>query len=299
MLPPLRLLQVSEYTDQHSAVIAQKALRGFLQAFPDGEDRYIEGVRKMYKRLYEHALAVSGKCRFLDKTPRYYLIIRQLYRTFPEARYIILLRNPLAILCSTYKTWAHNALASPDHQLDLTRAPHLLLEGIELLKDHVTVVHYEQLTRNPKEEIERLCRSFDISFDPSILEYGQHDLPRWELGDKRVYDYKRPMTQVATEWTQTLSDPQAWRMAAEYLDLLGEETIEQMGYSYSESRRTLAEHQPHWAQLWFTFSMTWLLRVSRKECTGLEHRIVRLICRLRQRSGPPQSIPQASRPDSR
>ena len=49
----------------------------------------------MYSHLYNCALKDTGKkFFFLDKTPRYHYIISEIYRTFPKAKLIILLRNP-------------------------------------------------------------------------------------------------------------------------------------------------------------------------------------------------------------
>jgi len=76
-----------------------------LNLHPEGEDAYFQAVRQMTLNLYGGVLQNSGKRYFLDKTPRYYYILPELYRTFPEAKYILLLRNPLAILCSIFNTF--------------------------------------------------------------------------------------------------------------------------------------------------------------------------------------------------
>ena len=79
-------------------------MQGFLQTLPRDQDEYFEGARWMYNYLYEGALPGTGKGYFLDKTPRYYLVIPELYCTFPKAHYIFLLRNPVAVLCSILET---------------------------------------------------------------------------------------------------------------------------------------------------------------------------------------------------
>ena len=54
----------------------------------DGKDLYIEALRQMGGKLYNRVLEVSGKQIFLDKTPRYYLIIPELKKIFPEAKFL-------------------------------------------------------------------------------------------------------------------------------------------------------------------------------------------------------------------
>ena len=47
----------------------------------------------------------SDKRYFLDQTPQYHLIIPELLRVFPAASYVILFRNPLAVLVSMIAAW--------------------------------------------------------------------------------------------------------------------------------------------------------------------------------------------------
>ncbi len=284
MLQPLDILRAEGYQAEYDSRVAQRALRDFFQTLPGGKDDYVEGVRRMYVYLYQRALASSGKRCFLDKTPRYYLIIPELYRVFPQARYIILLRNPLAVLCSIYKNRGrYSVLSRHGSKLDLIKAPSLVLQGIELLGEQSAVIHYEQLVKGSEQEIQKLCNKLEIDFDPAMIEYGHHTLPHWTLGDTKVYNHARPIAQVAEEWIETIADPQAWRLANRYLDLLGQRTVEQMGYSYRELRQTLETHRPHRMQLCFTFSLDWWLKKPAQERTKWEYRAVRLAHELRWR----------------
>ena len=286
MLQPLYAMKSDGYEVEYDTHPAQEAVRSFVQTLPGGEDDYIEGMRRMYNYLYRRSLASSGKRYFLDKTPRYYFIIPELYRVFPEARYVILLRNPLAVLCSILNTWVKkNWLSLYRFRHDLTRAPRLLLKGMEMLGQQCVVVHYEELVDIPESEMRRVCGRLGIDFVPEIVEYGGHDLSHLRFGDqKEVYQHTRPVSQNAKKWVQALDDPQVWRLANDYLQLLGRETVKQMGYSYEELRQVLEAHRPRHAHLSFTFSLAWLLTRPVEGRRRWKYRIIRL-ARLLERRG--------------
>ena len=150
MLHPFYALRQAGYEAEYNAGVARGAVLDFLQSLPRGEQDYLEGLRRMYLYLYDRALAGSGKHFFLDKTPRYYFVIPELLRTFPEAHFIILLRNPLGVLNSVLSTRVReNWYALHKFKHDLLRAPQLILAGLEQLGDKAIVVHYEQLLQDP------------------------------------------------------------------------------------------------------------------------------------------------------
>lgn len=262
MLHPLFALKDGEgLSTEYDAEVARKATKDFLTHIPSGEQEYVEGVRHMYGALYRKALDKSGKRFFLDKTPRYYFIIPELYRTFPEAHFIILIRNPLAVLCSIVSTFVRGKWHRfPKYRYDIIRAPALLLEGIETLRSHGLAVCYEKLVENPENEVAKVCHWLDIKFVRSIIHYGQAGLTRWPLGDqKTVYQHFAPDSNSASNWLLALNDPQIWRLVDNYLELLGKDTLYRMGYTYEELRAVLEVRRPSKLRLRSTSSMTSLL----------------------------------------
>jgi hypothetical protein len=261
MLHPLYALRSQGYEAEYSAETARRAVHEFIGTLPGGEDEYIEGVRRMCAHIYGRALESSGKRYFLDKTPRYYFVTPELLRTFPEAHFIILLRNPLSVLGSVLNTWIKgqwSALYS--FKNDLIRAPGLLVEGTKLLGQRGVVVHYEELVKSPEDEMRRICVLLGAEFMPSMVEYNQQNLPHWGFGDqKSVYQHTRPSAQIADKWIERLKDPQVWRLTNDYLESLGRETVEEMGYAYDELRQIVEKHGPGRARLWPTLPLSWFL----------------------------------------
>ena len=266
LLHPLYALRSEGYEAEYDQRQALRGMKNFLKSLADGEDEYMEALRRMYSYLYGRALEASGKRYFLDKTPRYYLIISELHRLFPKATFIILLRNPLAVLCSILNSWIQGKWYS-FHQFkhDLIDAPQLILKGIDALKTNCLIIHYEYFLNHPEGETRRICNKMKIGFEPKMIEYGQSNLPQWDLGDKDgINKYSRPAPERADKWVESLSDPQVWRLADDYLKLLGPTTFKQMGYSYEEQQEKLIANKPGTIDRLLTFTLSEALKYPLK-----------------------------------
>lgn len=279
MLYPFYALRQKGYEAEFDAHIASVALKDFLSTLPHGENVYYEGVRRMYSYLYQQALIKSNKPFFLDKTPRYYFIIPELYRTFPDAHYIILLRNPMAVVCSILKTWVKkNWFKLERLKHDLCVAPHFLLKSAEQLGMNRIVVLYEDILRDPNNEIERICRWIGIDFSSEIIDYGYKDQCGWNLGDQNEIDKNlRPVLKYSDKWDKSLQNPQIWRITREYFSLLGGETFAQMGYSSKKIEETLEKHRPGLHRRLLTVSLSWLLKKPMEERRKYERIILRFV----------------------
>ncbi|HEX8649817.1 MAG TPA: sulfotransferase [Pyrinomonadaceae bacterium] len=284
MLHPLYGLRSEGYDAEYSAPTARLAVREFLGTIPRGEEEYVEGVRRMCAHLYGQALAASGKRYFLDKTPRYYLVIPELLSVFPEAHYIILLRNPLATLHSIIKTWIKDQWGwLYYYRNDLIKAPRLLMEGATLAGARSLVVHYEQLLANPQHELRRICEKLGEDFTGEMIEANGQNLPHWRYGDQQgVYRHTRPVALNAQKWVEALSEPQFWRVADDYLRRLGRERVEEMGYDYAELQDALDSHSPTRTRRWLTFSLDWYLERQMEKRPRWERGVARLKHLLRR-----------------
>jgi hypothetical protein len=88
----------------------------------------------------------------LEKSPPNLIRTRFLQALFPEARFIMVVRHPIAVAYAT-KKWSHTSLRSlvrhwiQAHDRFLADAPHL---------DHVALVRYEDLVADPVRELAKL-----------------------------------------------------------------------------------------------------------------------------------------------
>lgn len=245
MLHPLYALRRKGLRAEYDAFLAHDALKDFLKVLPQGQEGYIEAIRRMYTSLYEGALAGTGKAYFLDKTPRYYFIIPELYKVFPRANYIILLRNPLSVLASMLNTWVKGdwRLLSK-FRYDLLAAPQLLLQGADLLADKGITVHYEELVSMPEEVTKRLCSYLNLEFNASMLEYGKQKAPSGSMGDPvEIHKHSRPVPNYADKWVDEFTSRQTRHFAESYLKELGPDLLKRLGYSFDELKIKLASHK--------------------------------------------------------
>ena len=243
MLHPLHAFKTNKIKSVFDENLAAAATQDFLSTIPENMELYFQAVRAYGLTLYNRALEISGKELFLDKTPRYYSIIPELSQTFPNSRFIILLRNPLAVMSSVLQTWFRNdpqILSTTANQRDLIDGPRLLLDGITMLENKAHVVHYEQLVSEPEMVIRSLCDYLEISYSDEMLDYGNREAPRGRFGDNvGINRHKKPVSDSINSWRKNLTSPTLRQYAVDYLHRLGHDTVARMGYDFDAIASTL------------------------------------------------------------
>ncbi|MEV7359318.1 sulfotransferase [Kitasatospora sp. NPDC091276] len=126
----------------------------------------------LWDRLLHRQLTEAGKSVLVEKSPGNVFIWQRLAACWPQARYIILRRHPVAIADSIRRAGDAHDLAEAAVTVDkfataLDEAAANLPAAI-----HLT---YEQLTANPEATCKALCDHIGIPWDPSMLDYGRHD----------------------------------------------------------------------------------------------------------------------------
>lgn len=246
MLHPLYAMKQIGIETEYSSELARKTLNVFLSQIENGPAIYRDKIREMYGSLYEQILQKAGKKYFLDKTPRYYFIINELYELFPKAKFIVLYRNPLAVMSSIIESRINlNWYLFSRYKYDLLKAPDLMLNGLEQLGEAAICVKYEDILDNPENEIQKICDHIGVGFKNEMIEYGRNGMSKWRYGDQgTVYEKSKPDPLYAEKWIRSLENPQSWKCMREYLDYLGEERIRGMKYSYNELDATVNKFKP-------------------------------------------------------
>lgn len=239
------------------------AFEDFLAALPAGAEAHRTAVRRFAVTLYGRACA-GGETHFLDKTPRYHLIADELFDIFPQARFVLLWRNPLAVAASCIDTWEAGRFRLHGYRLDLEAGLVRLLDVAAARRDRLLVLRYEDLVRDP----ERLLASL----------FAHCGLPPEEGALGRL-DEVRLAGRMGDPWTGRVevsdSSPDAWAAtlatwprrlwARRYLRWVGRERLATMGYDLDELLARLGSQPRAWRTtaadlawwVWGRFAVRW------------------------------------------
>lgn len=184
----------------------ERAAREVVERLPRGEEDYLEACRAYADRIYAGLLEGTGKRLLLDKTPAYALVGDFVRRLYPEARYVVLTRHPMAVLHSFATTFAGG-----DYRRAWEKQPVLdryVPAVADMLRADVSRVHvrYEDVVADPERQLYRIFDFLGLEHDPSVVRYGEHDDPRDHgLGDPKVHERSRPSEEPVLSWARAMA----------------------------------------------------------------------------------------------
>ena len=236
MLHPAYSLRQRGITADYGTHFAYEGVKEFLENYTRGRDVQLDAIREWARMIYQDAIDKHQKRWFMDKTPRYFFIIPELYELFPRARFVFLLRNPMAVLASELSTYVKGDWPVLGvFNADLLAAPGWILDGIEQLGNRGYVIHYEKFVTAPETAIPALCNYLGLDFQETMLDYSGTPKPVGKYNDTAGIDqHTRPSTGSVEKWKSMVDDDQALHFAQRYLETLGENTITRLGYDYGE-----------------------------------------------------------------
>jgi hypothetical protein len=246
---------VTEYDHRLSVV----GLNDFVAGIPNGDSRYQEAIRTFALSLYREA-ARNGETYFLDKTPRYHFIATDLMKLFPEAKFIVLWRNPLAVVASIGETWGKGAWIGGSHWEDLHVGLTPLLRIAQQRDERVMAMRFEDFLARPEAHWKRICQFLSIPYEPGAPERFHTVQLRGKLGDQTgASRYRRLDLEPLDRWKRSFASPVRRAWARHYLAWIGENRLSIMGYDPSELLREL---RPTPAGMWAAISDAWDLIAS-------------------------------------
>lgn len=235
LLPQAFILQKEGLRTPYSHNIFSYAIDDFLQQLPDGRADYIAALRQFALSLYDKTIPDDTVRFFLDKTPRYYLIVGFLAELFPEAKFILLYRNPLEVLASILTTWFDNRFLLFNNHVDIHQGPPLMAEAKEILAGRCHSVQYNRLIADPAGELSALCTFLGTPFaDHMVHSYGKVKLAG-AMGDPTgVKAYAKISSAPLDKWKSVLNNRFRIRYAKQWVTGLGDRTLAAFGTSCDE-----------------------------------------------------------------
>ena len=249
LLTPLAHLGIWDKVDRapYDHVLAAEAQRLFVQELPNKEQDYWDACRAYCDILYGRYLQGSGKTICLDKTPAYGLILPFMMKVFPDAKYVVLTRHPLA----TFSSFA-NSFFDGDYQVAQNYNPILnryvpALAAFLRQKDVPAFhVRYEDLVKDPESWMEKIYAYIGIPFERDTIDYGAKNgeqAPRGGLGDPiGVKQHSRPTTGSISKWVEDLaSDPAKCALMRDVIAQLDPSDLNTCGYPPEKIWKPLEE----------------------------------------------------------
>ncbi|MGH3665174.1 MAG: sulfotransferase family protein [Egibacteraceae bacterium] len=182
--------------------------------------------------VFREYAARWGKPRWGDKRPAYILDLDLLYRLFPDAQVLHIIRDGRDCVASLKDMpWWHAGSVWAIHYWKAA-----MLAGAKARRqrraDAYAEVHYEALVNDPRAELTRICAFLGEDFDEAMLK------PH-ELADEAVPGRKQhhARTHVAVDtaaidrWTETL---QSWEVAL--MELVARRQLHAQGYTLTLRR---------------------------------------------------------------
>lgn len=153
----------------------------------------------------------DGKTHLVEKTPKHVHCVPRIQRVFPQARFIVITRNPLDTVASLHKR--HDKLQRSAERWALDSAPtSALVANAGALR-----VRYEELCLNPEHEFQRICTFLGLPWEPAMIGAGEtvyENTSGHANMQLRRQQVREAITPRIGTWRKTLSPEQA-RQAAE------------------------------------------------------------------------------------
>ncbi|MDX1540257.1 MAG: sulfotransferase [Geminicoccaceae bacterium] len=270
LLPLLYATRRQGIVTEYGQTLAFHAIDQFADHLPGGRQAVDQALARCATDLYQQA--ANGRRYFLDKTPRYHLVVDQLFELFPEARFVFLWRNPLAVAASIIETWGQGRWNLYGYTIDLEVGLPALVRSFTRHRARTLAIRYEDLVQRPEGELQRLYRHLELDERGDALDrLAETTLPGL-FGDRAgTARYRTPSVEPLDKWQKVLANPLRKAWARRYLGRIGRERLQTMGYDQNELLRTLA-HTPTTLNGTLSDSMRYLYGCAHN---GLELRLMK------------------------
>ncbi|MDP8927174.1 MAG: sulfotransferase [Actinomycetota bacterium] len=249
LLPQLYSLRERGVYAEYGHRTSLRGLGSLVSALPGGRESYLREVRSMVTRLYSQA-SDPAAAYFLDKTPRYNLVAREIVELFPEGHFLVLWRNPLAVVASIVDTWLAGRWKLHHHKVDLYRGLEALAATVAADPSRFLSLRYEDLVREPTEQVTRVLSHLGLGWEPAVLTGAGRRDPVAEIGDRvGAHSYDQVSRQSLVKWRSMLASPVRKAWARRYLCWIGRARLALMGYDLEGLLGELEALPPDYSRL--------------------------------------------------
>jgi hypothetical protein len=231
-LPLATMMERDAVRAEYWHATCQLALEDLAKELPGGEAEFRELCADFVRSVYQRIAGDSGRTVFIDKTPRYYMIVPFLAEAFPEARFVFLFRNPVEVLTSILKTWRKDRFGPRlmANWVDIVRGPGDMVRGARSLGDRAMAIQYTRLVTEPEAVVREVCAYLDIPFSDEMLTRYHEVEFSGRMGDQvGVKAYGSVSTQSLSKWKSFVGNRYRKRYVQKYLRRLGPDVLSGFG----------------------------------------------------------------------
>jgi len=155
---------------------------------------FLEAARACAVSAYNRKLIETGRTIFVDKTPRYHLILPFIAELFPLAKCLWLRRNPFDVVQSYKTSWGVDLPELIERGAG-TPFEHDLVLGLRSLctfaaqhRDRTFEIEYESLVHDPAGNMNAIMQFLGLEHAPTMLDVQRTQalLQNSKLGDRKI-----------------------------------------------------------------------------------------------------------------
>jgi len=255
--------------EKYDSSWAKKPIDSFFSEITDFDHIFKESGASFYQSAVNSILKDKNKSFFVDKTPRYYFIIDSIIKYFPNAKIILLYRDPLDILYSIISTWLKTELPLLiNYKYDITVGLDELNKG--WISKNILNVHYEELITNTQSTIKDICSFIGIEFEERMIEYEKIRKINYNIGDFNNLSKDSISSSSVSKW-KAVNNYKHWKLLKDYLYFIGKDKYQKFGYDFEEAEKAIWKIRETLRKPLFSYSLNFLLSDFFKNLEKLFH----------------------------
>lgn len=142
------------------------------------------GGKKVVREFFEHAKPARGGKRIVEKTPSHLHSVEHMLYAFPDCRVVSTVRHPIEVYASYIKRYETSGGGWLDVNVDdfirIYKRDINKIIKLESQLNKFKAIKYENFTRYPKEEFEKICDFIDVKFEVDPVRGRVESLSGWE-----------------------------------------------------------------------------------------------------------------------
>lgn len=239
LLPLFYVFRPDGAASEYGHRLCGRAIGEFAAGLPDGEASYRRAINSFALQLYREAAGPTAQY-FVDKTPIYSLVVSEIIETFPDAKFLFLWRNPLAVISSLITTYGRDHFNVVRFKLELFNGLDNLLRARRRHDGTSFALRFEDLTEQPNVVLPRVFEYLELPYDESVQQgFSSVSLDGVHGDHTGVVRYDRLSTEPLDKWKNVLTNTLRKRWSARYLRWMGEDRLRAMGYVLNDLMQDL------------------------------------------------------------